>query len=401
MSYSYKCGVDQVDIARVRKLVDHSTTEVLMGIFSREELDYAGESQSRYGRLAARFAAKEACLKLFPVETAVGSIDLSDFSVQNDGYGAPQIRLSTRANCLRYLYGFDHISISLSHTKDHAIAMAIAARKDFNSPLVGKLIYYFLPFRRNFVVKNLDKVYGKTLKRAQIKSLAQSYYASLAKSFLDFIHFQFLSKARQIEQVRVEHGELIIEALSKGRGAIILTGYFANITTTFTTGANHLPEIKGRVYFAYIPFKPAWLVSSICKKLESFGFKSFPKIIREESILNCLQAGNAIIFPFDNHNGCKNSNQVDFFSHPAETYSTLASIAITSGCPVIPVSSWRDENGKYVLHFEKPLHLIESTNAMEKIRLNTHLFNDSLERLVLRHPEKWRWMQRLLRTSKD
>lgn len=189
MSSSYKCGIDQVDIARMRELVDHSTTEVLMGIFSREELDYAGESQSRYGRLAARFAAKEACLKLFPVETAVGSIDLSDFSVQNDGYGAPQIRLSTRASCLQYLYGFDHISISLSHTKDHAIALAIAATNDFNAPLFVKLIYYFLPFRRKFVVNNFDKVYGKSFKRGQIKSLAQSYYPRLVNSFRDFIHF--------------------------------------------------------------------------------------------------------------------------------------------------------------------------------------------------------------------
>lgn len=151
---------------------------------------------------------------------------------------------------------------------------------------------------------------------------------------------------------------MTIEALSKGRGAIILTGHLANITITITTAANHLPEIKGCFYFAYILLKPAWLVSSICMKLEIFGFKSFPKIIPKESILNCLQAGNAVIFPFENHDGCKNRNQVDFLGHPAETFSTLALIAISSGYPVIPASSWRDINGICVLHFEKHLRLV-------------------------------------------
>ena len=105
------------------------------------------------------------------------------------------------------------------------------------------------------------------MKRAQVKSIAQSSYARAVKPFLDFIRFQLLSKARQIEQVRVEHGKLIVEVHSKGRGAIILTGHFANIASTIITGANYLPEIKGRFHFAYITLNIAWLVSLICKKL--------------------------------------------------------------------------------------------------------------------------------------
>ena len=148
MPNRYKCGVDHVDIARVQQLVDHSSIEDLKGIFSQQELDYAGKSKSRYGHLAARFAAKEACLKLFPLETATAAIDLSDFSVQNDAYGAPHISLSQRASILHDHYGFEQISISLSHTKEHAMAMAIVATKGFKAPLIGRLIDWLLPFKR-------------------------------------------------------------------------------------------------------------------------------------------------------------------------------------------------------------------------------------------------------------
>ena len=96
-------------------------------------------------------AAKEACLKLFPLEAAIASIDLSDFSVQNDAYGAPHIILSPRANILLDLYGFEQISISLSHTKEHAMAMAVIARKEFKAPLIRLLIDWLLPIKRKLV----------------------------------------------------------------------------------------------------------------------------------------------------------------------------------------------------------------------------------------------------------
>ena len=151
MPNKFICGVDFVDINRVKDLINNSTNVNLKGIFSQEELDYAGKSKSRYGRLAARFAAKEACLKLFPMETAIASIDLSDFSVKNDAYGGPHISLSPKASIILNLHGFEQISISLSHTKDHAIAMVIATRKDFQLPLLGRLMYWLIPIRRKLV----------------------------------------------------------------------------------------------------------------------------------------------------------------------------------------------------------------------------------------------------------
>ncbi len=151
MQNKFICGVDLTDINRVKDLINHSTNVDLQGIFSQEELDYAGKSNNRYGRLAARFAAKEACLKLFPMETAIASLDLSDFSVKNDAYGAPHISLSPRASILLELHGFEQISISLSHTKDHAMAMVIATRKEIQLPLIRRLMFWLIHIRRKLI----------------------------------------------------------------------------------------------------------------------------------------------------------------------------------------------------------------------------------------------------------
>ena len=63
-------------------------------LFSAQELLDAGDGPGRAASLAARFAAKEACVKLFPREAALGAVGPADFSVSRDGYGAPAVELS-------------------------------------------------------------------------------------------------------------------------------------------------------------------------------------------------------------------------------------------------------------------------------------------------------------------
>ena len=117
MSNNYKCGLDIVEFSRIQELIDNSTSDDRKQIFRQHELDDVGNSKNRYGQLAARFAAKEACLKLFPKETAYASIDFTDFSVRNNEYGALFISLSLNAIALLNLYGFGQILNSSSHTQ--------------------------------------------------------------------------------------------------------------------------------------------------------------------------------------------------------------------------------------------------------------------------------------------
>jgi holo-[acyl-carrier protein] synthase len=84
-----RCGIDSLEIARMERLLRDTPADDLLKIFSAEELQDSGDGPRRAASLAARFAAKEACLKLFPRETALGTIEASDFSVVRDNYGAP------------------------------------------------------------------------------------------------------------------------------------------------------------------------------------------------------------------------------------------------------------------------------------------------------------------------
>ena len=77
-----RCGLDTVDIARIERLIEDKTPEELVRLFSAQELADGGAGPGRAASLAARFAAKEACCKLFPRETALGVIAAADAKVR-------------------------------------------------------------------------------------------------------------------------------------------------------------------------------------------------------------------------------------------------------------------------------------------------------------------------------
>ncbi len=79
-----RCRIDTVEIARVERLLwdpPRGPAEDL----SNEELGDVKAGSGRTASLAARFAAKKACPKLFPRETALGLIGIADFALARDG----------------------------------------------------------------------------------------------------------------------------------------------------------------------------------------------------------------------------------------------------------------------------------------------------------------------------
>ena len=154
------CGIDTVEIARIERLLATTPSEELGRWFTPRELEDAGTGPGRAASLAARFAAKEACCKLFPRETALGMISPTDFSVQRDPYGAPVVIPGVNAQAVLNRHRVAGIHVSLTHTETGASAVAMAEPNPIEVPWFGRLLYHLLPYRRRVVLGNLRRVFG-------------------------------------------------------------------------------------------------------------------------------------------------------------------------------------------------------------------------------------------------
>lgn len=118
-------GVDIIEIARVRKAVER-TPRFLKRVFTSREAAYCLQKSDPYPSLAARFAAKEALRKLHPA--LIKGVRFCDLEVLREEDGRPRVVLHGEAQRRCQLEGIRDIAISLSHTRDQAIAAVIAEK---------------------------------------------------------------------------------------------------------------------------------------------------------------------------------------------------------------------------------------------------------------------------------
>jgi KDO2-lipid IV(A) lauroyltransferase len=389
-----RCGIDTVEIARLERLLRETPADGLVQFFSAQELAECGEGPGRAASLAARFAAKEACVKLFPREVALGKVVPTDFSVARDNYGAPQVVCSPNATLLLGRHRIGRITLSLTHDRVSASAVALAEPAAIDVPLAGKLLYQFLPLRRDVIMANLRRVFGDTIPETDIVRLAQAHYGHLWRLAGEFLRFRWLSPARKAALVRVENIEALVAALAEGKGVLVLTGHFGNWEVATIAGIGNYPEVRGRFHFVRRAIKPRWLDHLVTRRFTEAGFGVLPKRGSLDLILERLAAGDMIVFPFDQHARPPDGIEVEFFGHPAWTFKSLAIIALATAAPVVAATSWREPDGRHVLRFEEPMAPIECDDTADAIRRNTRAYNEALERLILRRPEQWYWVHR-------
>jgi phosphopantetheine--protein transferase-like protein len=387
-------GLDTVEISRMERMLLETAPEDLVRLFTPAELQDAGQGAQRAARLAARFAAKEACCKLFPRETALGVIGPADFGIRHDAYGAPQVELSRAARAVLDRHCFANIRVSLTHTGASASAIAWADARAFAAPWYGKVVYHLLPFRRGVVLGNLRRVFGEVLSEDGIRHLAQAYCAHFVRFCFEFVRLPFMSPARRKAWVRVENSEVPIRAHGQGKGLLLLTGHFGNWEVATVAGMGQFPQYRRLFHFVRRPLKPAWLNAFITHRFQRSGFGTLAKRGSLDAILELLAGGAILVYVLDQHASGKEGVIVDFLGHPASTFKSLAVLALNTGAPVIPACCWREPDGTHVLHFGEPLPLVECDDTDEAIRRNTRSYNEALERMLLRHPEQWIWMHR-------
>ncbi len=391
---STRCGIDSVELARVERLLRDTPADDLTRLFSPEELRDAGIGPGRVASLAARFAAKEACLKLFPRETALNQIAAADFAVRRNGYGEPSIVASPQAQEVLDRYRLGAISVSLTHDAARAAAVAIGEPARTRAPLIGKLIYYLCPIRRRTVLGNLRRVFGGRIPDAEIRTLAQAFYGHFARLIAEFLRFPFMSARRRAAIVRVENEE-VFHALDKaGRGALILTGHFGNWETAVAAASLKLPQYHGRIHFLRKPLWPPILDTIVTRRIRRAGVGVIARRGSLDDVLDRIEHNEAVVFVLDQHAGGRDGISADFFGAPAATFKSLAIVALSTRAPVVPAACWREADGTHVMRFEQPLETIDRDKPDEAIRANTRAYNAALERLVLRHPEQWFWVHR-------
>lgn len=114
-------GVDIIEIARIRAIIDEQGERFLTKVFTPAEIRYCSAKHNPAQHFAARFAAKEATSKALATGWA-GDFRWKEVELENEPSGRPV--LAFHGPLAEHL-GQAKAHVSLSHSDSHVVATVI------------------------------------------------------------------------------------------------------------------------------------------------------------------------------------------------------------------------------------------------------------------------------------
>jgi holo-[acyl-carrier protein] synthase len=117
-------GIDIAEVPRIRKAIERFSARFLARIYTPGEIRYCQSKANSVERFAARFAAKEAAMKALGTGWNHG-VRWRDCEVTRQPGSRPTLTFHGQAGQIATKLGIRNVSLSLTHTKEQAMAQVI------------------------------------------------------------------------------------------------------------------------------------------------------------------------------------------------------------------------------------------------------------------------------------
>jgi KDO2-lipid IV(A) lauroyltransferase len=256
---------------------------------------------------------------------------------------------------------------------------------------LGILLYYFMSWRRRIAQINIGLCFPERPPAEQMR-LVKDHFRSIGMSILEtgLCWWGKEEKLRPLDHV--QGLDYLLEALQKGKGAILLSAHFTSL------------EISGRFFIMHHPVRVMYkkhrnsLFEAVMKGSRE---KYFPQAVQRHDVrgmLRSLKANMPIWYAPDQDLGARQSVFVPFMGIPAATLTATSRLAKMSGAPVVPyfMERLRDGSG-YLLTFYPPLEGFPSgDDKQDALRIN-----QIIEKQVRKVPEQYLWAHRRFKTRPE
>ena len=257
----------------------------------------------------------------------------------------------------------------------------------FMGKMLGHFLYFFDVHHRRIVRRNLHFSYPEW-SQSQIQNLSKRIFQNYGIIIFEVLQMAFSTREEMLSRARIEGVEIIIEALAKQKGIIVVSAHLGN----WELALQYSP-----CYFQ-IP------LTGVAKKLRNstldrlvhkfrtrFGNRIIYKKGAMPEMTRTLRQGNVLGLLMDISRRF-DGVEVQFFGHKATATPAAAMLALRCKSPVIPVFSHRNQMGQLVIKVEHPIEIQRTGDLRSDLQTNTQLITDRVEQAIRKNPEQWNWI---------
>jgi KDO2-lipid IV(A) lauroyltransferase len=254
---------------------------------------------------------------------------------------------------------------------------------------LGALGYRPLGIRKRVVERQIAAAFPD-LRHQAVLNLARQSYEHLGRTFIETALLDSLGKDGLQNLVEtVEGWEEIEEVMSKGKGAVLVTGHLGNWELAGAYVAARGVPLDAIARGMANPLFDAYLNHT----REAMGMTIVHDSEAVRRTPRSLRAGRAVAFVADQGVMGLASTFVPFFGRPAKTPRGAAVFALRFDVPVVFVVALRQPNGRYRIVIER----IEAPRTGDRDRDVDAIvarFTQHLEKWVRAVPAQYFWQHR-------
>ena len=266
--------------------------------------------------------------------------------------------------------------------------------------VLGLAFYAVDGAHRRIALNNLANAFPQR-PLAERRIIARRAFEHFGRLMMELLKYATLTPEQMLARVETDGEERARMAYAQRHGVIFVTGHFG------------FWELQALVHAARV--EPVGVLGRaldnplLNRLLEDIRQRTGNTVIYRRGtirrVLRLLQEGRGVAILIDQHIMSRDAIYVDFFQRPAATTSAIASLAMRTGAPVLPVFALPLGGGRYRMIYEHPVEP-PSAEAIEAdkdtaTREFTQRCTDVLEMYVRRHPDLWLWMHRRWRETED
>ena len=245
----------------------------------------------------------------------------------------------------------------------------------------GDLLWLFNRGGRWAVRWNLAHVLG----RAPPWRLVRAVFRHAARNYYDTFIIPTLSRSDLLALVRVPSWAPLDEALSGGRGAIMVGGHISSVALAgqvVAAGGYPITGVAERV-------EPPELDVLLHRLRSAGGIRMLPLGRDTSRALLAALARNEVVGLVTDRDVAGTGVEVPFFGSSARLPAGAALLAIRSGAPILSAVAYRAADGRFRGEIGEPIPIERRASLSESVLATTRRIGERLERIIAAHPEQW------------
>ncbi|HEV2635028.1 MAG TPA: phosphatidylinositol mannoside acyltransferase [Actinocrinis sp.] len=239
--------------------------------------------------------------------------------------------------------------------------------------------------------QNLARVLGPGATEQQVREVSRQSLRNYLRYWCETFRLENWDHERRATDFHPQNTEYLKELVATGRGVILALPHMANWDsagawlTTFEPGFTTVAE----------RLKPEKLFQRFLDFRESLGFEVLPLTGGSRTLLKLakrLRAGGVVCLVAD-RDLTAGGVPVDFFGEAATFPSGSASLALSTGAALVPVTLWFEDKGQTACFHPEVVPPIEGTRD-QKLAAMTRAVAATFEKGIGEHPADWHMLQR-------